>query len=315
MEWLVDRKPDVPSGGHARGGGGCFHLSFRPGSRGGGACARGVFDYISRSGKYDEPERDEAIYTESDHMPSWAEEDAATYWDAADVYERANGRLYVSADFALPRDLDPADQVELAHDFAQALTADEHLPYTLAIHAGRDHDGQEPNPHAHLMFSERRNDGVERNVDGWFRRADSAHPERGGAPKSRAFHGRDWIEHARERRADLTNAMLERHGRDERVDHRSYERQGIDREPGQHFGPAAAHIVGRGHDHERLDHATDVVDRDDRMHAIDEEIARLEVVRDGVLRDAQAEEERPSDRPDYSHSPGPDWSDDSSPGR
>jgi hypothetical protein len=26
------------------------------------------------------------------------------------VYERANGRLYVSADFALPRDLDPDEQ-------------------------------------------------------------------------------------------------------------------------------------------------------------------------------------------------------------
>jgi hypothetical protein len=59
-------------------GGGCFHISFRSGSRAGGACARGAFDYISRSGKYDEADRDEAIYIESDHMPSWAEEDPAT---------------------------------------------------------------------------------------------------------------------------------------------------------------------------------------------------------------------------------------------
>jgi MobA/MobL family len=153
-------------------------------------------------------------------MPDWVGDDAREYWDAADVYERANGRLYVSADFALPRDLDPDEQVALAHAFAQALTAEERLPYTLAIHAGRDANGQEHNPHAHLMISERHNDGVSRNREQWFRRTNNAAPERGGAPKSRTFHGRDWMEHARERWADLTNATLERNGRHERVDHR-----------------------------------------------------------------------------------------------
>ena len=94
-------------------------------------------------------DRDPAIYTESDHMPAWAKDDPHEYWDAADLFERANGRLYVAADFALPRDLDPDDQFELAHAFAEELTADGHLPYTLAIHAGRDDAGREHNPHAH----------------------------------------------------------------------------------------------------------------------------------------------------------------------
>ena len=89
-------------------------------------------------------------------------------------------------------------------------------PYTLAIHAGRDEDGQEHNPHAHLMFSERRNDGIERSREQWFRRANSAHPERGGAPKSRTFHGRKWVEQAREQWAAKMNATLERHGRSDR---------------------------------------------------------------------------------------------------
>lgn len=47
------------------------------------------------------------------------------------VFERANGRLYLSADFALPCGLEPEDQIALAHAFAQKLTADERLPYTL----------------------------------------------------------------------------------------------------------------------------------------------------------------------------------------
>ena len=65
------------------------------------------------------------------------------------------------------------------------LTDGEHLPYTLAIHAGEDADGHEHNPPAHLIFSERRNDGIERSRQDWFNRANSEHPEQGGAPKSR----------------------------------------------------------------------------------------------------------------------------------
>jgi MobA/MobL family len=241
---LFDLKTDVPSGGRVQGGGGFYHLSFRSGSRAGGASAHGAYDYLTRADRYDDPDLDPALYTESDNMPSWAQ-DPSDYWDAADLHERANGRLYVSADFALPRELELDDQIALAREFARELTEQECLPYTLAIHGGRDKDGHAHNPHAHLMFSERRNDGIERSRDGWFRRADSQHPGRGGAPKSRTFHGPAWIERARERWADATNRTLERCGRAERVDHRSYERQGIEREPGEHYGPAAAHVWPR----------------------------------------------------------------------
>ena len=271
-----ERDPDVPGGGHARSSGACYHLSFRSGSRASGSCASAAHDYITRSEEYDDPDRDAPIYVESDHMPAWAEDDPRGYWDAADVYERANGRLYVSADFALPRDLDAEDHVELAQAFAQELTEREHLPYTLAIHAGQDAEGREHNPHAHLMISERQNDGIARTREQWFRRANSANPDRGGAPKSRTFHGREWMEHARERWATLTNEMLARRGRDERVDHRSYERQGIDLEPGRHYGPAAAHMAARGVDHERLDEAVGYAQDRDVLSAIDRQIEALE---------------------------------------
>ena len=53
--------------------------------------------------------------------------------------------------------LEHGDQVELAREFASKLTSagGERLPYTLAVHRGRGE-----NPHAHLMISERANDGV-----------------------------------------------------------------------------------------------------------------------------------------------------------
>jgi hypothetical protein len=125
---LLEYKPNV-GGGRAGGGGGFYHLSFRSGSRAGGASARAAFDYVSRRDEYADRDLDEALYTESEHMPSWAEHDPEQFWDAADLYERVNGRLYVSADFALPRDLPSEAQVELARAFAHELTDNERLPY------------------------------------------------------------------------------------------------------------------------------------------------------------------------------------------
>jgi MobA/MobL family len=312
MDWF-DRYPPVPRGGRSATtsvGVSFYHLSFRSGSRAGGACAGAAHAYITRTEEYDDPDRDADVHTESDHMPSWAQDDPHEYWDAADVFERANGRLYLSADFALPRDLDREDQIELAHAFAQELTKDERLPYTLAIHEGRDADGREHNPHAHLMVSERRNDGIERRREQWFRRANSEHPERGGAPKSRTFHGRDWMERARGRWAELTNATLERCGRDERVDHRSYERQGVDREPGEHFGPGAAHAVAQGRSHDRLEAAAALADQQEALRAIEDEIARLEVTREGLVRDSSDRDEPQSGRRFAPERSEPDRSDD-----
>jgi hypothetical protein len=310
MDYELDHR--VPSGGSAKSGGGFYHLSFHSGSRAKGSSAHASYEYVAREGAYDDRDHDDLVYTESDHMPSWAHDDPEPFWDAADLYERANGRLYVSADFALPRDLDTADQIALAREFAHDLTDEEHLAYTLAIHAGRDQDGEAHNPHAHLMFSERQNDGLERSRDAWFRRANAEHPERGGAPKSRTFHGPDWIEQARERWAELTNAALARAGRSARVDHRSYERQGVDREPGEHYGPAAAHMVGRDPYHDRLERASAVVDDAQALQAIESQIARLEAAKEAMLRDGLPDDERQPERRDYSHSSFSGHSDDRS---
>jgi hypothetical protein len=130
-------------------------------------------------------------------MPMWAEDDPRAYWDVADLYERAHGRLYVSADYALPRDLSTEDQIALAREFAQELTKDGSLPYTLAIHAGRDQDGTEHHPHAHLMISERKNDGLDRSPEQWFARANPTDSSKGGTEKTRAIHGHAWMEPAR----------------------------------------------------------------------------------------------------------------------
>ena len=288
---LDDRHRRIPQGGRARDmRSGSIHLSVRSGSRSRGASASAAFAYVTRTGEFADRDLDEMVYTESDHMPEWAKDDAQDYWEAADLYERANGRLFVSADFALPRDLDRETQVALASAFVHALTDEEQLPYTLAIHAGRDADGREHNPHAHVLISERTNDGIARERAQWFRRANASQPTRGGAPKSRAVHGPAWMEHARSRWATLTNQVLAERGREERVDHRSYARQGVNREPGSHFGPAAAHLMNKGRGHDRLEQSAQVDDLRHAITTIDLEIATLEAER---ARMAQEEPRQP----------------------
>ena len=84
------------------------------------------------------------------------------------------------------------------------------------------------------------------------------------------------MEHARERWARMTNKVLAEHGRAERVDHRSFERQGVDRDPGRHFGPAAAYMASKGLDHERLMDSAQVCDHREELGALNETIAGLE---------------------------------------
>ena len=151
-----------------------FHIQASFGSRVGGQSASAKADYIEREGRYD-GDAAELEHSESGNMPEWAEDAPHAYWEAADAHERANGRLYSELQFALPVELDERQRRDLASTFAQQMTGGERLPYTLAMHRG----GGE-NPHCHLMYSERANDGIERSREQWFRRYNGKAPGRGG---------------------------------------------------------------------------------------------------------------------------------------
>ena len=224
-----------------------FHLKASFGSRAGGQSARAKSDYIEREGRY-EQNREELEHKEHGNMPEWAEDDPGAYWEAADEHERANGRLYSEVQFALPKELGEAERRELAGEFAERVCSGERLPYTLAIHRG---GANGENPHAHLMFSERGHDGIERDAEQWFKRHNAKAPEKGGARKSRAAKAGDWLEKTRKAWEQTANRALERAGRAERIDGRSLadlrdeaHRAGdlkraaeLSREPNVHLGP------------------------------------------------------------------------------
>ena len=241
-----------------------YHLKVSVGSRGGGHSAVAKSDYVERESRYSEAtegERGEVAHREHGHLPAWAGDEARRYWAAADTYERANGGLYREVQFALPKELPEGEQIRLASSFAQDLTARERLPYTLAVHRG----GGE-NPHAHLVISERANDGITRDAAQWFKRHNAAAPERGGARKSRTMKPRDWLVQTREAWAQRVNRALEVAGRVERVDHRSlaarateayaagdFERAAtLSREPGVHLGPTAIRQAAQPREHARF---------------------------------------------------------------
>jgi len=255
-----------------------YHLTAKTGSRKGGQSAKAKADYIQREGKYAR-DRDEVLHTQSGHMPKWAER-PADYWDAADLYERANGRLFKEVEFALPVELTLDQQRELVDEFARHLTGGERLPYTLAIHAGKGE-----NPHCHLMISERKNDGVQRPADQWFKRYNAKQPERGGAQKSESLKPKAWLEQTREAWADHANRALELAGHDARIDHRTLEVQGIERLPGVHLGPNVVEMEGRGIRTDRADTALSI----DTANA---KIIDLQEYREAIEheRDRQSEE-------------------------
>ena len=230
-----------------------YHLSVKTGSRIGGQSAKAKSEYIEREGKY-EKDRDELAYSESGNMPEWAEDDPQKYWAAADEHERANGSLFKEVEFAVPVELNERQQQELASSFAADLTGGERLPYTMAIHRGGG-----DNPHVHLMISERGLDGHDRDAEQWFKRANKAAPEKGGALKTRSFMNKEWLENTRKAWETAANTALDRAGRAERIDHRSLaaqreeaiERGHVDRadelnrQPGVHLGPER-HRAQRG---------------------------------------------------------------------
>ena len=163
-----------------------FHLKASFGSRAGGQSARAKSDYIEREGRY-EQNREELEHKEHGNMPEWAEDDPGAYWEAADEHERANGRLYSEVQFALPKELGEAERRELAGEFAERVCSGERLPYTLAIHRG---GANGENPHAHLMFSERGNDGIERSGEQWFKRHNATGPGEGRGAEVAGGQGR-----------------------------------------------------------------------------------------------------------------------------
>ena len=223
-----------------------YHLTAKIGAKGKAAAHAA---YISREGKYSGRERYEDLEaTGHGNMPKWAEQEPGQFWNAADEYERANGSTYREIEVALPRELTPDQRHDLVEDFVRRELGEWHV-YQWGIHNPKAALEKGEQPHAHIMYSERRLDGIERDPDQFFKRYNAKNPERGGAQKASGGKARgelkDELLVTRQRWAEVQNEHLARHGHDVRVDHRSLNDQGIDRVPEKHLGGAGVRALAQ----------------------------------------------------------------------
>ena len=230
-----------------------YHARVSSGSRLGGQSGAAKVAYVLRRGKY--AKRCDLVVCDYGNLPAWAADDPCALFTAADLYERKNGRLFVEVEVALPNELSESQQKVLVRAIAMAVTAPG-MPFTYAMHAGRPKSPDEPaNPHAHILISERVNDGLPRSPALWFRRSNRKNPSAGGAAKDRGMKEVSWVDDTRKLIEGLINEHLERARVAERVTADSHATR-IDKAlaegdiqtaeflrqhpPGKHVGPTVA---------------------------------------------------------------------------
>jgi ATP-dependent exoDNAse (exonuclease V) alpha subunit len=173
---------------------------------------------------------------------AWAR-DRAGLWNAAESAEtRKNARVAREYLVALPVELSPPQRVGLVRGFSQELSNRYGFAVDFAIHAPRDFPGSDPrNFHAHLLATT-----GEVTVEGLGAKttldmSDRRRRELGLPPAINE------LLHVRERWAAITNEALQEAHIASRVDHRSLETQGIDREPRPQIPRAAFEMERHGY--------------------------------------------------------------------
>ncbi len=252
--------------------GGWYHCSVKPVSRSAGRSAVAAAAYRLGDKLHDEALDQTHDYTRRSGVvttynlapegsPDWAL-DPEKLWNAAEAAERRkNSQVAREFELALPSAVSVEEREGIARAFSQELVDRYGVAVTAAVHEPSVR-GDDRNHHAHILATTR-----------------SMEPA-GLAKKTRILDDRksgpQEILYLREYAADLMNEALERAGVDERVDHRSFEARGIDREPTEHLGPTASEIERRGEESERGDRNREIAERNFEMDRLVGELAEID---------------------------------------
>jgi ATP-dependent exoDNAse (exonuclease V) alpha subunit len=226
--------------GRANGSSAASAVAYRAGER--------ITD--ERTGKtYDHSDRQDVMHKEivlpskfSNDDMEWAR-NRSSLWNAAESAEiRKNARVAREYLVALPVELSPQERTGLVRGFSQELSDRYGYAVDFAIHAPRDFPGSDPrNFHAHLLTTTRE---VTPSGLGMKTTLDMNDGNRRALGLEPAITE---LLHVRRRWAAVTNeAMREAHV-SARIDHRTLEAQGIDREPQPHIPRAAFEMERHGY--------------------------------------------------------------------
>lgn len=239
-----------------------FKISIRQRSKGQSAVAGAAYQSGDRLfSEYDRKYKDYRqkhgiMYTEillpSNAPPEY--QDRQTLWNAAERAEKQwNAQLARGIVLALSRELSYEQYVSLVREYCMEQFVSKGMCCDFAIH---DPDPPGHNPHCHIMLTMRAMDEHGK----WLPKSRKVYDldengERIRLPSgnwkthkentvdwNEQYHGEQW-RHAWE---VIQNRYLEMAGCPERVDLRSYERQGLDIAPTVHMGPAVTQMEKRG---------------------------------------------------------------------
>ena len=180
-----------------------------------------------------------------------------TFWNAVEKVERGKrAQLAYSFDIALQNEFSMQENIELARHFLLEQCVSRGMVADYAIHQPDKKDGGIQNPHFHVMCPIRpiEPDGKWGNKQ----RREYVLDEQGERIRDEAGNyvfnavpSTDWgkpetLEFWREQWAQLCNTRFAEKGLDCRIDHRSYDRQGVEQIPTQHEGPTVRAMEAKG---------------------------------------------------------------------
>ena len=190
------------------------------------------------------------------HAPS-EYADRETLWNAVEKVERGKkAQLAYSFDIALQNEFSMEENIALARQFLLEQFVSRGMIVDFAVHSPDKEDGGISNPHFHVMCPIR---PIEPNGKwGNKQRREYVLGENGeripGGSGDYVFNAvptTDWgspetLEHWRQAWAELCNAKFAEKELPCRIDHRSYERQGMDLLPTVHEGPTVRAMERKG---------------------------------------------------------------------
>ena len=178
--------------------------------------------------------------------------DRATLWNAVEAVENQwNSQLARRIVLALPREVPKDQYLPMLKEFCNEQFVSKGMVADFAIH-----DKGDGNPHAHILLTLRAMDEHGK----WLPKARKVYDLDENGERIRLPSGNwkchkentvDWNDQKyaevwRHSWEVVTNRYLEAAGRPERVDLRSFERQGVQQIPTVHLGPAAHQMEKRG---------------------------------------------------------------------
>ena len=209
--------------------------------------------------------------------------DRAVLWNAVEKIEKAkNAQLAREIEIALPKELTLLQNKSLVREYVKANFVAAGMCADFAIH-----DTGGGNPHAHIMltmrpFNEDRTWGGKQKKEYILdEHGEKIYNKKTRQYKCKSIPTTDWNEQTKAEEwraawADTANKYLEKMNHTERIDHRSYERPGIEQIPTVHLGVAASAMEKRGIRTERGNINREIEVTNQRLRQLKARIAKLQ---------------------------------------